>query len=69
MKIDDMISGKKDNEEIIIEGLKIPVSALKNFMKEGYEHLLPYREEKTISIWGKTCTGCFTEWEISQKKA
>jgi hypothetical protein len=67
MKIEDMISGKSDNEQIIIEGLKIPVSALKNFMKEGYEQLLPYREEKTLSIWGKTCTGCFTEQEIREK--
>ena len=67
MKIEDMISRKSDNEEIIIEGLRIPVSALKNFMKEGYEHLLPYKEEKTLSIWGKTCTGCFTEQEIREK--
>ena len=44
-----MISDKNNNEEIVIEGLKISVSALKNFMKEGYEHLLPYREEKTLS--------------------
>jgi len=67
MKIEDMISGKNDKEEIIIGDLKIPVSALKNFMKEGYEHLLPYKNEKTFSIWGKTCTGCFTEQEIREK--
>ncbi len=67
MKIEEMISGKNDNEEIIIEGIKIHVSALKNFMKEGYEHLLPYREEKTLSLWGKTCTGCFTEQELREK--
>jgi hypothetical protein len=67
MKIEDMISGKNDKEEIIIGDLKIPVSALKNFMKEGYEHLLPYKNEKTLSIWGKTCTGCFTEQEIREK--
>jgi hypothetical protein len=67
MKIEDIISGKNDNEEVIIEGLKIPVSALKSFIKEGYEHLLPYSGEKTLSIWGKTCTGCFTEQEILEK--
>ena len=67
MKIEDMISGKDESEKIIIEGLRIPVSALKNFMQEGYEHLLPYKEEKTLSMWGKTCTGCFTEQEIGQK--
>ncbi len=67
MKIEDIISGKNDNEKITIDGLKIPVSALKNFMKEGYEHLLPYNQEKTLSMWGKTCTGCFTEQEINEK--
>ena len=67
MKIEEMVSGKNDNEEIGIEGLKIPVSALKNFMKDGYEHLLPYGEEKTLSMWGKTCTGCFTEQEIRER--
>jgi len=67
MKIEDMISGKDESEEMIIEGLRIPVSALKNLMQEGYEHLLPYKEEKTLSMWGKTCTGCFTEQEICQK--
>jgi hypothetical protein len=67
MKIEDMISGKSDNEEIIIDRLKIPVSALKKFMKEGYEHLLPYNQEKALSMWGKTCTGCFTEQEIRER--
>ena len=66
MKIEDMISDKDDSEEIIMEGLKIPVSALKNFMQKGYEQLLPYKEEKTLSMWGKTCTGCFTEQEIRE---
>lgn len=67
MKIDDMISGKNDNEVITFGGIHIPVSALKNFMKEGYDQMLPYEQEKTISIWGKTCTGCFTEQEIQER--
>ncbi len=67
MKIDELVSGKNDNEEINIEGFKLPVSALKNFMKDGYEYMLPYKVEKTLSLWGKTRTGCFTKEEIISK--
>jgi len=67
MNIDDMVSGKNNNEVITVGGINIPVSALKNFMEEGYDQLQAYEQEKTISMWGKTCTGCFTEQEIREK--
>lgn len=67
MKIEEMISGKNDHDEIIIEGFSIPVSALKNLFKDGYEHIVPYKSEKTFSLWGKTCTACLTERQIRER--
>ena len=67
MKIEELISGKNDNEEIEIEGVSIPTSALKNLMKDGYVNLKAYKEEKTFSLWGKTCTACLTEQELREK--
>jgi len=67
MKIEELISGKNDNEEIEIEGVSIPISALKNLMKDGYVNLKAYKEEKTFSLWGKTCTACLTEQELREK--
>jgi hypothetical protein len=67
MKIEELISGKNDNEEIEIEGVSIPISALKNLMKDDYVNLKAYKEEKTFSLWGKTCTACLTEQELREK--
>lgn len=64
MRIDEVVSGKDDNEEINIGGIKVPVSSLKNFIKDGYEYMQPYSEEKALSLWGKIRTGCFTRDEI-----
>lgn len=67
MKIEELISGKNDNEKIEIEGVSIPISALKNLIKDGYVNLKVYKEEKTFSLWGKTCTACLTEQELHEK--
>ncbi|NQT56803.1 MAG: hypothetical protein HQ551_11320 [Desulfobacteraceae bacterium] len=67
MKIEELISGKNDNEVIEIEGVSIPISALKNLIKDGYVNLKAYKEEKTFSLWGKTCTACLTEQELREK--
>ena len=64
MKIEELISGKNDGQQVQIAGVSLPVSALKRFMDEGYSHLKPYQTEKTFSLWGKACTGCFSEQEI-----
>ena len=67
MKIEELISGKNDNEEVVIEGLEIPVAALKNLMKDGYENVRPYPENQTISLWGKNCTACFTLAQLKER--
>ena len=67
MKIEDLIAGKKENDEISFEGITLPVSGLKKCVEEGYIHIRPYKEEKTVSVWGKTCTGCFTEQDLRAK--
>ncbi|MBT3255170.1 MAG: hypothetical protein HN366_01755 [Deltaproteobacteria bacterium] len=64
MKIEELIAGKNDGQNVQIEGVSLPITALKRFMENGYTHLKPYRTEKTFSLWGKTCTGCFTETEM-----
>jgi hypothetical protein len=64
MKIEELITGKNKSEKVDVGGVTLPVSALDNFMREGYVHIKPYQEEKTFSLWGKACTGCFTEKDI-----
>jgi hypothetical protein len=60
LKIEDVIAGKSEQESVTIDGVSVPVKALKNLFQEGYENLRVYAENKTFSIWGKTCSACFT---------
>jgi len=53
LKIEDHTSGKNDHKEINSEGASIPVLALKKLMKDGYVHLKPFKENKTIDLQGK----------------
>ena len=64
MKIEELIAGKNDGQNVQLAGVSLPIAALKRFMDDGYTHLKPYQTEKTFSFWGKTCTGCFNETEI-----
>jgi hypothetical protein len=64
MKIEELIAGKNDGQNVQIAGVSLPIAALKRFMNDGYTHLKPYQTEKTFSFWGKACTGCFSEAEI-----
>jgi len=64
MKIEELISGKGDGEKVSVGSVSLSVSALKEFVRDGYLHVRPYESEHTFSMWGKTCTGCFTEQEI-----
>jgi hypothetical protein len=67
MKIEELISGKNDDEKLLIDGISISASALKNLLKEGYENLKPYKEEKTFAVWGKTCTACLNEEQLQNR--
>lgn len=64
MKIEELITGKNEGQSVQVAGVSLPISALKRFVEDGYTHLKPYRAEKTFSLWGKACTGCFSEQEI-----
>jgi len=64
MKIEDLVAGKSDSDSVQVESFSIPVSALKKLMDEGYENMLPYKEEGTFSLWGKVSTACFTGQEM-----
>jgi hypothetical protein len=67
MEIEELISGKDDQGEVDFDGISVPISALKELMKDGYEHVKLYRENNTFSLWGKTCTACFTEEQLRER--
>ncbi|MBW1948410.1 MAG: hypothetical protein JRJ18_02600 [Deltaproteobacteria bacterium] len=58
-RIEDLISRASDQDSIQVDGISIPVGALKK-LKE-------YQENKTVSMWGKTCTACFTEEQLRER--
>jgi len=66
MKIEELISAKGDNEQIAVEGISIPVRAMQNLMKEGYVHCRPEPQNKTVTLWGKTCCACLTEGQLHE---
>ena len=67
MKIEELISGKNDQGEVNFEGISIPISTLKDLVKDGYEHVKFYKDNNTFSLWGKTCTACFTEDQLRER--
>jgi hypothetical protein len=67
MKVEELISGKNPQDSVSVDGLSIPVAALKNLAKEGYENLRIYKDNNTFSLWGKNCTVCFTLEQLQEK--
>ena len=53
MRIEEVTAGKKDHEEVKIHWASLPVAALKKLMKDGYDDLTFYEENRTFSLWGK----------------
>ena len=66
MIIDEIVKGKDNDAQVDVGGISIPVGALTALREEGYQYLRPYGSEKTISAWGKTCSGCFTQTQLFQ---
>jgi hypothetical protein len=64
--IQDVISGKNDREEVDVDGLSIPIRTLKKLLGDGYGHLKAYKENRTVSLWGKACAACFTEQQLRE---
>jgi hypothetical protein len=65
MKIQDLVSGRGDGDHVDVEGFRIAVPVLKRLMNEGYENIRVYKESRTFSLWGKTCTACFSQEHLS----
>ncbi len=65
MKIQDLIAVKGNGDHVVVDGLKVPVSSLKRLMDEGYENVRVYKQSRTFSLWGKTCSACFSEEHLS----
>jgi len=66
-KIEDLVSGKNDSEEINVDGISMPVLRLRKLMEDGYVHLRVYTENRTVSLWGKTCCACFAEQQLRER--
>ena len=64
MKIDDLVADAGGAAEVDAGGIQIPVRGLNALREQGYEKLRPYRSENTVSVWGKTCSGCFTREQL-----
>ena len=68
MKIEELISGKKDSDEVRIDWTSLPVAVLKKLMNDGYMHLTFYKNNRTFSLWGKNCAACLSEQPIRERK-
>ncbi|MFP4085568.1 MAG: hypothetical protein ACLFUL_02150 [Desulfobacteraceae bacterium] len=68
MKIEELLSGKSDDQEITVDGISIPTQSLRKLVAEGYENLKVYEENHTLSLWGKTCSACFTEEQVREMR-
>ncbi|MBW2063541.1 MAG: hypothetical protein JRJ03_01285 [Deltaproteobacteria bacterium] len=62
MDIEELIA--KGESEINVEGISIPAHILKKLKEDGYSHLKVYRDNRTITVWGKNCSACFTEEQV-----
>ena len=67
MKIEEVIAGKNDQEKVDLEGLQVPVAALKNLLDDGYTNIRTYTENQTFSLWGENCTACLSVDQIQGK--
>ena len=67
MDINDLIEGKGSDQEIQVEGISLPIPALRKLAEEGYTQLRAYKENRTIAVWGKACTACFTDEQLREK--
>jgi len=66
-KIEELLKGKGEQDRTTVEGLDVPVAALKSLMQQGYENLRVYRDSKTLSVWGKTVSACPTLDQMHEK--
>lgn len=67
MNIKGLIEGKSDEQEIQVEGFALPVAALRKLTEDGYGKLRAYGENRTVAVWGKSCTACFTDEELRER--
>jgi hypothetical protein len=65
--IKDLIQGSKNGAYISVGSLSIPMLTLKELKREGYERLKVYEQNKTLAIWGKSRSACFTEDKLHEK--
>ncbi|MBN2123970.1 MAG: hypothetical protein JW821_06740 [Deltaproteobacteria bacterium] len=69
MDIQALISNKSDQDRVRLDGVDLPVGALRRLLKDGYEQVRVYEADGTFSVWGKSCTACFTKKQIEQVAA
>lgn len=62
MDIDEVIA--RGGKEVNLGGVSIPLQVLQKLKEEGYSHLKAYGYNKTVTLWGKNCSACFTEEQL-----
>lgn len=62
MDIEELVS--RGESEISVDGVSIPIKALRRLKEEGYSHLKVYRANRTVTLWGENCSACFTEEQL-----
>ncbi|VBB43930.1 conserved hypothetical protein [uncultured Desulfatiglans sp.] len=67
MKIAELLAGKKNGEQVTIDGLTIPVAVLKALEKEGYQHATLFKDNRTFACWGDACSACFTQESLRER--
>jgi len=67
MKIEELIKGRGDNEQVNIDGVQVHVHVLKRMIQDGYTDILHYKENNTFTLWGKNCSACFTPEQLYER--
>jgi hypothetical protein len=64
MRVEELVSGKNEQDSVSIDGTPIRVKSLNKLLAEGYVQVRSYKASRTFSFWGKSCTACFTEAQL-----
>lgn len=63
-RIQDLIAGKGENDQVLMEGVSLPVGRLKSFADKGYEYVKCFAGSDQVALWGKSCSACYTSAQI-----
>jgi hypothetical protein len=65
-RIQDLIAGKSEKDQVQIEGISLPVGPLKSFADDGYEYIKCFAGSNQVALWGKSCSACYTSIQLGE---